>query len=415
MLHGVSVHLLPMCYPQTGTFRGWSLPTIKFKARSIEALKAPKEGRVEHWSAELPGFGLRISKDNRRTWVALYRHQGRLRRFTIGTSPPLSLADAREKAEDILRAAARGKDPAAEKKAERQADTVSELVDLYIERHAKLKKRSWKTDRRMLNRDVVPAWGARKVKDIRRRDVIDWLDKLMDRGAPIMANRTFEVVRKMFAFAEERDIIEVSPFHGVSKRAPENAREKVLTVDEIRAVWRAIQAEPPLLSGILTLRLLTAQRGGEVRAMRWQDIETDIEKVEEGVWWTIPGEFSKNGRAHRVWLSRPAIDVLKGVRRQHKDPVWVFPGKKGPQVVVWSSGSRVRKASNVEFVPHDLRRTAASYMTSIGISRLTVSKLLNHSDPSVTKVYDRYSYDAEKRRALDMWAQLLTDILSGTR
>jgi len=220
--------------------RGSPAPTIKFKARSIDALKPPKEGRVEYWSAELPGFVLRISDNGRRTWVALYRHQGRLRRFTIGTSPPLGLADAQEKAEDILHAAARGKDLAAEKKAARQADTVSELVELYIERHAKLNKRSLKTDQRMLKRDVLPVWGSRKVKDIRRRDVIDWLDRLMDRGAPIMANRTFEVARKMFAFALERDIIEVSPFTGVAKRAAENAREKVLTEDEIRAVWPAI-------------------------------------------------------------------------------------------------------------------------------------------------------------------------------
>ena len=133
---------------------------------------------------------------------------------------------------------------------------------------------------------------------------------------------------------------------------------------------------------------------------------------ESSAWWTIPGEFTKNGKAHRVPLSLACITVLKKVRRLHDDPMWVFPGKKGPQVVVWSSGNRVRESSKVDFVPHDLRRTAASHMTSMGISRLTVSKILNHSDPSVTSVYDRYSYDAEKRQALGLWAQRLGKILS---
>ena len=390
------------------------MPTVKFTARSLDALKHPAEGRVEYWDADRPSFGLRISESGRKTWCVLYRYRGRLRRYTVGTYPPLSLADARRMADDLLHAAAHDKDPAGEKKADRRADTVSELVELYVDRHAKISKRSWKTDRRVLDRDVTPVWGPRKAKDIKRRDVIEWLDRLMNRGAPIMANRTFEIARKMFAFAVARDLIEVSPFYGVAKAAPEHAREKVLTEDEIRAVWTAMDAEPPLLGAILQLRLLTAQRGGEVRAMRWQDVDPDPDTAKGSAWWTIPGEFTKNGRAHRVPLSAPAVEILKEVRRRHRDPTWVFPGKKGPQVVVWHSGSRVREASNVDFVPHDLRRTAASYMTGMGISRLTVSKILNHSDPSVTKVYDRYGYDAEKRQALDAWARRLGDIISGT-
>jgi integrase len=355
---------------------------------------------------------VRVSNSGRKTWVVLYRHQGRLRRFTIGTLPPLSLAEARENAADVLRAAAHDKDPAGEKKAGRQADSVAELVEIYMERHAKATKRSWQIDQRVLARHVLPVWGSRKVKDIRRRDVISWLDRLMDRGAPIMANRAFEIVRKMFAFAVQRDLIEASPFAGVAKRAEEHPREKVLTEDEIRAVWTAIEAEPPVLSAILKLRLLTAQRGGEVRAMRWTDIDPDIDKADGSAWWTIPGEFTKNGKAHRVPLSAGAVNVLKDMRRRHEGSTWVFPGKKGPQVMVWSSGSRVREASNVDFVPHDLRRTAASYMTSMGISRLIVSKILNHSDPSVTTVYDRYGYDKEKCQALDAWGARLEQIIA---
>jgi integrase len=387
-----------------------AVPTLKFKVRSLDALKPPAK-RTDYWDENLPGFGLRLSPSGGRTWIAVYRHQGRLRRYTIGTDPPLTLADASAKAREVLRLAALGHDPAGVKQSERLASTVAELVDVYLERHAKAHKRSWNVDRRVLNRDVVPVWGSRRIGDIGRRDVIAWVDRLLDRGAPIMANRTFEVARKMFAFAVARDLIPVNPFHGVEKPAPEKAREKVLDTDEIRAVWKAVEAEPPLLAAVLKLRLITAQRGGEIRAMRWQDIDPAIEQAGSGAWWTIPGEFAKNGKAHRVWLSRPAIAVLQAIRTELSDPEWVFPGKVGPRVNVWFSGARVRTATGVDFVPHDLRRTAASIMTSMGITRLVVGKILNHTDPSVTKVYDRFSYDGPKQAALDAWAERLTAIL----
>jgi integrase len=396
------------CYPGVTQTEGAGMPTIKFTVRSLDALKPPATGRVEYWDADVPGLGLRMSDRGRKTWTLLYRAGGRQRRFTLGTYPALPLADARDKAKDALRAVAHGKDPAAEKKAGREADTVGELADLYIERHAKPNKRSWETDQRMLKRDVIPEWGRRKVKDIKRRDVIAWLDKIVARGAPIMANRTYEVARMMFNFAVSRDLIEASPFFGVSKPNAESQRERVLTADEIRSVWKAIDAEAPNLAAILKLRLITAQRGAEVVSMRWQDINLDAGS------WIIPGEFTKNGREHRVPLAASAVTILRELAQTKEDQTWVFPGKRGARVaILWRSGDRVRAVSKVDFVPHDLRRTAASHMASMGIMRLTISKILNHTDPSVTSVYDRHSYDTEKRSALDAWATRLEEIITG--
>jgi integrase len=223
-----------------------------------------------------------------------------------------------------------------------------------------------------------------------------------------MANRTFEVARKMFSFALARDLIEASPFQGVSKPSAEHQRERVLSEDEIRAVWKAIQAEPITLAATLKLRLLTGQRGGEVFAMRWADLD-----LKSG-WWVIPGEFTKNGHEHRVPLSAPVIGIITELEKLRQDPIWVFPGNRSSNVTyLWRLADRVRKASGVDFVPHDLRRTAASQMAAIGIGRLIISKILNHTDPSVTAVYDRHSYDAEKRRALDVWAERMTAIVEG--
>ena len=113
-----------------------------------------------------------------------------------------------------------------------------------MEKHAKPTKRTWDTDQRVVNRDIKPVWGSRKVASIKRRDVIDWVDRLMQRGKPTMANRTFEVARKMFSFAVARDLVEMNPFYGVPKPAAERQRERVLSEDEIRKVWGAMEAEP---------------------------------------------------------------------------------------------------------------------------------------------------------------------------
>ncbi|MBV9824143.1 MAG: tyrosine-type recombinase/integrase [Alphaproteobacteria bacterium] len=391
------------------------MPTIKFTARTIDALKPPLSGRADYWDAELPGFGLRIAAPPpgkiaapRKTWNVLYRTGGRQSRLTLGTYPTVPLADARQKARDALWQVAHGKDPAAEKKAERLAETVSELADLYIEKHAKPNKRTWDTDQRVINRDIKPVWGNRKIASIKRRDVIAWVDRLMERGKPIMANRTFEVARMMFSFAAARDLIEASPFYGVSKPAPERQRERVLAEEELRKVWAAIEAEPAPLAEIMKLRLLTAQRGGEIASMRWQDIDFATR------WWTIPAELNKSNRTHRVPLTPGALAILSELLKRPEHPEMVFPGKEGYRVaVVWRSGDRVRRVSGVDFVPHDLRRTAASHMASMGIGRLTIGKLLNHADPSVTSVYDRHSYDAEKRVALEAWEHRLDEIITG--
>ena len=271
------------------------MPTIPFTVRKLESLKKLTSSRVDFWDEDdTPGFGLRISAAGKRTWVAMYRtKEGRQRRLKLGTFPPMTLADARDEAREALRAAQKGKDPAEARDKERSADTIKALANLYIDKHAKPTKRSWKIDQRMLNRDVILAWGARKARSIRRRDIIDLLDKIFDRGAPIMANRTYTVIRRMFRFAVERDIVDASPCVGVTKPGKEHARERVLAEPEIRAVWKAMDAEPQLYGAILKLRLITAQRGAEVRSMRWSDIDPAIDKAEDSAWWTIPGEFTK--------------------------------------------------------------------------------------------------------------------------
>ena len=382
---------------------------MKMTVRAVDAIRPPRSGQVDYWDADTPGFGLRVSAGGRMSWVVMYRHGDVKRRLTLGNYPALSVAEGRAKARRALHTVQyQGADPAADKKANRAAETFGEMVQEYLERYAKREKRSWRKDLQILEKDVLPRFGKRKAKDITRRDIIAMLDDIVERGAPIQANRTLEVVRKLFNWAIGRDILQVNACHRVPKPSSENRSDRVLNEAEIRVVWKATDTEAPLTAAAFKLRLLTAQRGAEVLAMRW-------DQILDG-WWTIPAEVAKNGLAHRVPLSPQAQSLLDAIRPLSADTGWVFPGAEDTRhrVAVHKAHNRIRDRCGVSFVPHDLRRTAASHMTGMGISRLVVSKLLNHVESGVTAVYDRHSYDQEKRAALEAWGFQLERIVGSS-
>ncbi len=385
------------------------MPRINFTVRKIDSLRPPDKGQVDYWDTGLPGFGIRVSQGGRKSWVVMYRVGRRKRRLTLGSYPPMTLAEARKDAKAALVVAQKGGDPAHEKKVARMAETFSQIAELYIEGHAKPNKKSWKLDEQALDRDVVPRLGTFRAKDITRRDIRDMLQDIVARGAPIQANRTFEIVRRLFNWAIGEDYLTTNPCQGISKPAKETRRDRVLKEDEIRAVWQAMEAEQPLVAAMFKLRLVTAQRGGEVASMTWEDLD-----LATG-WWTIPAERSKNGLSHRVFLSPQALAVLEDVREQENGSPWLFPSPKpGRHIEQLAQATKhIRERAGVEFVPHDLRRTAASCMTSMGIPRLTVKKILNHVETDVTATYDRHSYDQEKRQALEAWGARLNEIVYG--
>jgi integrase len=320
------------------------------------------------------------------------------------------LVAAREKAWEGLRKIAKGLDPAAEKRGERERDTFKELAEDFVELYAKPNKRSWKQDRLALDRDLLPRFGHRKAGDIRRRDIIAALDEIKARGAPVLANRTLEIVRRIYNWGLQKERVEANPCIGIEP-FEEQARDRVLSETEIRALWRALDDQQPLMAARFRLLLLTAQRSSEVRKMRWPDVD-----LHTG-WWTVPAELSKNGLSHRVWLSVPAQTILDDIRKAGGGGLWVFPGHAGTGAVSHSYKQvrRIKDASGVDFRPHDLRRTAASHMASMGVSRFTIARLLNHVETSVTATYDRHSYDAEKRSALEAWAVRLEEIIAGKK
>lgn len=389
------------------------MPKIAFTARWTDAVDPPEKGQVDWFDERTTGFGLRLSAAGRKSWFVMYRHAGRLRRYTLGSYPALGLADAREKAKELLHRAAMGEDPATEKSINRGAPTFGEMAEEYIEKYAKQRKRSWEEDRRILDYDLLPRWKNVKAQDIKRRDVIALLDEIA-RRAPIQANRTLALIRKLYNWGIGRDLVEANPCSQVKAPSKENRKDRVLTEEEIRVFWAtlATASMTELVRLCLKLQLVTAQRKGEIVIAEWSEFDL------KAGWWTIPADKAKNGFTHRVPLSSLTLKILEQIRTLSGESRWLFPSARTDKAILDTSVDHALKKCMAlfglaEFTPHDLRRTAASHMTGLGVSRLTVSKILNHVESGITAVYDRHSYDSEKRQALDLWADKLTQIVAG--
>jgi integrase len=390
---------------------------MHFTDRSLKALKPPpRPKQVDYFDESLPGFGLRLSYNGRKSWVVLYRCNGVKGRLTLGRFDVVPLVDAREQARDALKAAAQGDDPAIKKHRNRESPTFRQLADRYIEEYAKPRKRTWQKDRRLLNNNLVPALGRHKAHLITRADLRTEFNKVKNRPAPVEANRTFEVVRRLFNWAIEEEILTENPLFKLAKPADEYPRERTLTADELQTFWRALDEATPIVRGVFRLMLLSAQRRNEVSRMRWADLDR-----RDG-WWNIPAELTKTKRPYRVPLTAAMLAIIEELEKLSLDSQWVFPRAGGGGPVPETNVTRpfrklIKDAGLAHFMPHDLLHTVTSHMTAMGISQFDVGKIRHHTSrdsKTTTSRYDHYAYDREKRAALDAWGARLEEII-GTR
>lgn len=413
---------------------------MRFTDRTVVALK-PKAERYERWEDGKTGLGVRVSPKARKTWVFMYRFGGRARRMTLGTYPAVSLADARLQWSHARKSLDLGTDPGIAKvvvnSAEREAETVSQLIDIYMQHHGS-RKRTGKEDERLLRREIEPLWGRRKAKMIIRRDVIAALDKVEDRGAPILRNRLLSAIQGLFRVALDRGVIEQTPCTRIS-RIPEKPRERTMAEDEVKALWLALNSDDVDISPVVRLAIKWALVTGQRRAMVAGARRDEITEADDGrLLWEIPAERVKATRESArkpqvVPLSSIAVDLLGEVdelrealaaptkTRRERLPVspFLFPAPRQDRPITPDPITRaLRKNLKVmglkDVRPHDFRRTVDTKLGELGFSRFVRDRILGHVDPSVGgRHYDRYDYLPEKRAALEAWGTMLTEITIG--
>jgi len=382
---------------------------------AIKNLARPKHGQVEVWDPRIPGFGVRVSHAGTKSFVLVYRFNGRPRRLTLGRYPTLKLTDARALAHEALRALAHDEDPAAKKARARRltpAESFEGFVTSFVEKYARPKNRSAGETERLLRREFVSAWGNRPIAEIGKHDVLAILDRLMRADKETTANRSLAAVRKLFNWAVERGMLEQSPCAGIRAPAKTVKRERVLTDQELRIVWGCAEEMGYPYSHLVRLLILTAQRLREVAGMRWADING------EQALWSLSAEHTKSARAHDVPLSPMATHVIASIPRVSDE--LVLPARGRENIISGFSKWKLRldeAAGIADWRIHDLRRTAATGMAKLGVAPHVVERILNHTSGTlggVAGIYNRFQYLPEMRAALEAWAAYIGKLLNTT-
>jgi integrase len=432
----------------------------------VEDLVAEPRDRFV-WDDRLPGFGVKVTPKGARIYVYQYRpkHARNTRRYTIGGhGAPWTTEKARDAANDLAARVRLGDDPfgaekaraestlakqskAAEARVQRAKDRIELVTTEFVERYAKLKNRNWAESQRIFDREVLPYWKGRSVRSISRKDVIELIDRVQDR-APTMARNVFAQLRKLFGWCVERDLIEASPFIGLRPPPLPKARDRWLNDAEIKLFWKACDALGAPFGQLFQLLLLTAQRRDEVTGMRWSEL--NLKKAE----WIIPAARAKNNKEHIVDLAPAAVSIIERIALAQEKARLNEPAPKASDVadllaqtsaLLFSttgetavSGHGHAKALldlHVETVRltlarkakvqkdagpipawriHDLRRTAATGMASLGYPPHVIERVLNHVSgvtSGLVGVYQHYQYRAERKAALLAWAEHVSTVI----
>ncbi len=377
------------------------MPRIKFTPMTIKHLK-PSEKVVEyfeegHGKGE-GSFGLRVNPSGIKTWFIMYwSRDGKRKRYTLGRYPALSLKQAREKAKKYFYEISEGKDPQNKKIQYRKSETLNDLWDAYLESPRATDKApvTLREERRKYEKHIRATIGSLKLQDIERRDISRILQQVASTG-PINANRLYALLSMLFNMAVSHGWIPYSPMAGMQKPGgAERPRQRVLSDQEIKSLW-------PILPDYFKMILLTGQRPGEVYAMHSRDIDF------QGALWIIPAVQTKTGFANAVPLSQQAIRLIP------EREGYCFPSTKGNGHIKWTNKVRERiqqKAGIYGWTAHDLRRTARTMLSRLGVPSHVSERVLGHKMGGIEGVYDTYDYLKEKRQALDKLGREIDRIL----
>jgi integrase len=390
---------------------------MRLSVKTADAIKLPK-GKRDHieFDDDIPGFGLRIREGGSRTWVYQYRIGKKQRRMVLGSAKSVPLGLARENASKLEAKVRLGGDPALARQTaqEEASQTVGALLDQYLEaRKAEWRPRSeaeitrhLKTHAKSLHRFPITA--------VSQKNVADLLDNIAKEAGNVTTNRVRASLCAFFGWVIRRGIrLPEGNVASYTEKRKETSRDRVLTHAELKAVWKACEDDD--YGAVLKLLILTGQRANEIAELRWSEIAG--EQIE------LPAERTKNGRAHIIPLSEPAQLIVGEWADENRK--YVF-GRDDSGFQGWSKAKEkidARIAAEAgkplaHWTVHDLRRTVATRMAELGVQPHIIEAVLNHVSGhkgGVAGIYNRATYDREKREALNLWAEHLLAVIEGRK
>ncbi len=344
---------------------------------------------------------MRVSTSGTKSWFVMRRVSGRMVRHSLGRYPEYSLTEARAAAAAALKQMTGGEHPRADR-----APMFEEVFEEWFERD-QAKNRSALDVRNALTKHALPAFRGRSIDSIRKAHLLRLIDKVVDGGAPVQANRVLAYLRRLFNWCVERDLLPESPVAGIRAPSREVSRERVLTPKELKDVLAAADHIGYPWGPLVQLLVYTGQRLDEVARATWSEVDLGSQV------WSLSGSRTKNGRPHIVHLSGLAIATIQAL------PIvdgqrWLFSTSGlGPVKGFSKAKEKLDEASGVaDWTFHDLRRTFATFTTDkLNINPVVIDKVLNHASGTVkgvAAVYQRGEYLEQRKTAMDTWAAFLS-------
>lgn len=392
------------------------MPKKKLTQRFIKSLNAPDK-RTTYYDTNEKGLILRVTTAGTKTFSYRYHKDGKNQRFTIGQYPDFSLAEARAEVQRLRVSIRSGKDPQFERQKKKNPTTFKELVTDYKKKHVPTLREKTQTEYlRILDNELLPDFGNLGIQDVTRgRILLSLNDKAHKEGSPTMANRIRAVLSSVLSFAINNGLADTNPVSKINTFTDgTNKRDRYYSNEEIKELWAAFSELNQPIDSYLKILLITAQRKTETMKMRWDDIKGDG--------WTIPASLAKNKQEHYVPLPKLALTIINNLKPYSGNSDFVFLSPRienQPISSIRTPAQHIQDTTSItDFRVHDLRRTAATNMAKLKVGRTVLGKILNHkgaaSDNLVTAIYDRHSYEDEKRQALLKWEMHLKRILTGS-
>jgi integrase len=381
---------------------------------------APSGTRADFRDAIVPGLAVRVTERGHKSFVLVARFPSNPKHPTrrlLGEYGAISLDEARQRARRWLELIGKGIDPKVEAARERavaqrqQMNTFGVVAHEFLERHAATLKKA-KEAHRIVEQEFIKRWGSRPITDILPEEVAAAIRAIVRRGAPYQAHNALGYIRRLFNWAigthefgiDASPVERLKPGDLIGKR---EARDRVLTDAELRAVWDAAENMGYPYGPCIRLLILTGQRENEVADMRWSEVDFSKRLL------TIASQRMKGGRVHEVPLTPVAVELLRALPRFTGDCVFTTTGGEKPINGFGKTKVRIDKLSGVaaDWVFHDLRRTMRTHLSALPVQDLVRELTIAHAKPGLHKVYDQHAYRDEKRQCLELWERRLLSIV----
>jgi integrase len=386
-----------------------------------QKLKSLKGRRKRYEIADAHGLGVRVTPRGTITFQIRYRFYGKLCRHDLGTYPLTTLSEARDRHRVAQKLLDDGKNPADVKRQseldDQDAWTIEELIEDFLDRKLRRERKRPEYAEYLLRKNVIPEIGNRKVQSVSTREIVQLLERIVDRGAPVLANRAASLLKQMFSYAVQRGLRSDNPCSVITKTSiggRETPRSRFLTYAEIWRLWKALEGSSvsPPMKIAAKLLLATGQRRGELVFGEWSHID-----LPHGIW-RIPSSLSKNGRPHLVFLSGLAVDLFNELRSHAGDSKYLFPSSR-PDLDQPCEERALNKVlakitSKLDIKgcsPHVLRHTFSTLVSGLGVPLHVIEKILNHSLGGMLAVYNHQEFLPERKQALNAWTDRLITLM----